>query len=699
MSFDPLDAEIPEVEESASLFRRLVALSIAVVTLFGATVVLLEAHAGTNADRASRESQRAAAANAHSVASGLATFDRAYGKWAEVQLFEQERILANDDFRSFSVAPDEESAADAAVRQKEVALSVAAGDEWKAAENDTATLSPLLSDQQFTQEVDPAFPDAFDASTTVDANRDDLREKTQAATSSQWSAKAGRFGAVITMLAVVLFLLGLSMATSRSIRFVLVVPAVLLVVWCIGSTVETALRKVPTVSSHAIDLVADGKKLQGQRKLDDAIARFSEAIDDSPSFGLAYEARSEAHYLKGAAPVPGQSTFNFAERPEVDRAVDDALDAVRLTDGQNGDTFDQLGSVLFLAERYTDAESANRQGIALNGRNPIPRLNLAASLVAQGKLDEAKAAYEDAFKVIAARPHGNEQVALYASALSDLEDFVALHPAKETAIKPFRERIVAAAMATQTDAKPGPEHDVGDVDIDFTGPGARPVFQANVGDVVAAVWYVRRSQQRPFEVEPDMLRIATVTDVSELNQFDAAPASCGEAGDYRLDVYVNGHFSGSTTKERSPSPFGGMLETYDGAVGEMCRPIDWKPTVDPGYEIQLESPDSTMSVTLTDVRGADNDKLDGAGLIDEFLSDLTDGQRDSFDGPETAVTLPGANGKTLHGIAANVTATDSFEVFVSGDQLDAVIVHLHAPATPTETLAPLVDTMKVDVAQ
>src|SRR5436309_1042687 len=194
MAFEPLEIEIPEVEENDSRFRRFVALGIAIVTLFGALVVLFEARANSASDRASRDSQRAAATNAQSVVAGQSRFDSAYGVYAESLQVQQQQVVSNTESRQ-NLFSDNDGLSD---------HQAAEATEWKKVADSLTPLSPLLSDEHFSEGKDPQFPERFSEETTLQSQVDDLRQKVLGVTSSKWSTKASHFGAVITLLAVVL---------------------------------------------------------------------------------------------------------------------------------------------------------------------------------------------------------------------------------------------------------------------------------------------------------------------------------------------------------------------------------------------------------------------------------------------------------------------------------------------------------------
>ncbi len=351
-------------------FKRRIAILIAVVTMLIALVGYLQGDAGARDDRANRDTKRYAMEALGRRVSGDARvnydYNSAYQAYYELDLLATAAANVDDQ---------------------------AAADRYLALRDEVLTLSPLLSAPFF----DPA-------SGTLDVARYEaevylveitaLSERFSAASAVKdaWDSKANTYILHLTLLAVALFLYGLSTtvggAATRLI-FTSVGTAIALVagVWA-GATYArpvTDLRDCRAADgTPAIDAYARGVGLAYQAQHAPAIAAFDEALGCAPDYGSAWVARAESRAALGDYPA----------------AIGD-YEAARKAGNKAAFVAGDLAWLYYLTGRFDEAIRMNRQALLVSPDELWIQFDLGLSLLAAGQLDAAQAEYQQGMDLAA----------------------------------------------------------------------------------------------------------------------------------------------------------------------------------------------------------------------------------------------------------------------------------------------------------
>ena len=217
-------------------------------------------------------------------------------------------------------------------------VHLAAAERYAAARAAIAGLTP----------IDPAtstsvLADLADGNESADAAR--LRQVVEADRANDHGGNADSYVAVLTVLAVALFLLGLSLTVQGRTRYVLAAPGVAIALVCVAWTGLIATRDVTNVSERAVRAAAEGQRLQDAGDFEAAIAAYDEAIAESPDFAAAFARRADARFAQGSSQI-GQTGFISITSPE---ALEASLeDTERALDLGAGDDIVTLADAAFL---------------------------------------------------------------------------------------------------------------------------------------------------------------------------------------------------------------------------------------------------------------------------------------------------------------------------------------------------------------
>ena len=339
-------------------FKNRVAVIMAILAALVAGLAFLQSDAGARDDRANRDSKRYATEALGRKVSGTARvnfdYNVAYQNW--------------DELDTLATSADAREEPDAAQRYRTVRDLM-------------PPLSPLLAAPYFdaaTGQIDVAKYEADTYLVEITA----LTEKFIAASSVKdaWDAKANTYIVHLTLLAVALFMFGLSITLSiPATRKVFVGAGTLAALVAVGWAASTALQPVPDRREQggAIDAYARGYGLAYQSRWTEAIAAFDEAVQASPDYATAYAQRAEAWSSAG----------------DNDQAVAD-YERARANGDESTTTVGSLAWTYYVLGRFDDAIALNREVLAKSPDELWVRFNLAVTLLAAGQIDAAQAEYQ-----------------------------------------------------------------------------------------------------------------------------------------------------------------------------------------------------------------------------------------------------------------------------------------------------------------
>ncbi|MCB0168085.1 MAG: tetratricopeptide repeat protein [Anaerolineae bacterium] len=360
---------------SGEPFERLVAVMIAVVTVIAAVVGFLQSQASVRSDRALREAQTFAIEALSQKAAGEIETGYAWTDlWRNWSELDSQAIIAADF--------DDP----AAVKR------------YETVRDRLADLSPLLAPPYF----DPAQDDepdiaAYEADLYV-VNSTYLSERFLATfkVSEAWGDKADTYVAHLTILAVTLFLYGISVTLAGQIRWLFVILGSLFALGTVIWVIVVYVRPISIPSEPAIRAFAEGVGRLHQEVPEEAIEFFNETVSLAPAYADAYYERGNAHF----------------DLEQLDQAAADyeaAIDAGR----QDINLVMELGRVYYYQGRLDDALRLGQMELALGPDNVVSQLDLGLIHLAAGQVEAAQTAFAQAMdlagqQVAAARAAGQE---------------------------------------------------------------------------------------------------------------------------------------------------------------------------------------------------------------------------------------------------------------------------------------------------
>ena len=357
---------VAEVDETADPLQRLVAILIMAVTLIAAGVAFLQTQAGNRESVANRQ------AEAYSVQtlSSLVTAGRNYGQ-------REIAIDLTNDFSEQSIhlgatarggGPAAAYAAALSHAYHEVSTSIGA----EAREVLGYDLAPAGFERFYVEQYRPSYA-------AIEYQKAYARER------DEWGGKSGQYITVITVLAVALFLLGLSLTVPSVARppFLIIGTVVALAPTVWAGTIW--LRAVEKPSDVAVEAYARGQAQLDALEFDpnadkgdhdEIVAEMTAAIEARPEFLEAYLARGVAYFNYDLAIRPGGPQGSS-------EAQDDWQKVVEL-DPESFVGWLDLGAAQFWLDAYPAALESTRRALTIKDDEPISNLNYALFFIASG---------------------------------------------------------------------------------------------------------------------------------------------------------------------------------------------------------------------------------------------------------------------------------------------------------------------------
>lgn len=344
-------------------FKRWLAVMISFVALLVALTTLLQYDASGRNARFNRDAQQYAVGGATSATIGQQKY--LFGTYVAARQYEELRSQAQQLDQSGAAA-------------------AAAG--YITASESLTALTPLLlppyasvraSDGYRIPDYGRYESDAWVVTATL------LSQRREAALqeSGAWDSKASNYIAVITIYAVVLFLLGLSATVSGFVRWLLVSVGVALTAVASLGNVANFASPVERVPPAAVEQYAQGYGLAWQGRYSEALRAYDAAVSAAPDYAAAYAERGSA-YLN-------------MKPPRVDLAIRDYRLALARGPQRYEDNWN-LGWALYMAGDYAESIERSKQAVASSDSACGPMFNVAIATLAQGNAGATEKAYADA---------------------------------------------------------------------------------------------------------------------------------------------------------------------------------------------------------------------------------------------------------------------------------------------------------------
>ena len=360
---------------SGEPFERVVAVLIALVTIIAAVVGYLQGQASIRSDRALREAQTFAIEALSQKAAGEIEIGYAWTDlWRSWSELDSQAVIAAD----FDDA--------------------AAAERYDTVRDRLIGLSPLLAPPYFDPEQDDE-PDvaAYEADLYV-VNSTYLTERFLATfeMSEAWGDKADTYVAHLTILAVTLFLYGLSVTLLGQVRWLFVVLGSLFALVTVVWVIAVYTRPISIPSEPAIRAYAEGVGRLHQESPEAAIVSFDQALALAPAYADAYFERGNAYF----------------DLEQLDQAAANYEMAVNAGRGDIS-TIMELGRVYYFQGRLADALRLVQTELTLGPDHVVSYLDLGLVNLAAGQGEAAQGAFEQAMtlagqQVAATRAAGQE---------------------------------------------------------------------------------------------------------------------------------------------------------------------------------------------------------------------------------------------------------------------------------------------------
>ena len=354
------ESTLPSTEDR---FKRLTAVLIALVTVAIAIITYLQSDAGARDDAANRDTKRYSLEAFGKQMSGDARvnfdYNSAYQAYYELELLAESARVVGDE---------------AAARRYETLRDNMTG------------LSPMLASPYFDAANDTLLVEKYEADTYL-VEIVALQERFAAASAVKdaWDSKSNTYIVHLTLLAVSLFLYGLSATISgKTTRWIFAgvgsAITVVAVIWAAATFIQPVndLRQCRTADgASAIDAYAQGVGLAHQNDFEGAIASFDTALACESNYANSLVERGNANMALGS----------------YEAAVAD-YERARAAGNTSAAVAGDLAWTYYLLGRFDEAIAMNRTALSVDPNELWIQYDLGLSLLAAGRIDEAKAEYQ-----------------------------------------------------------------------------------------------------------------------------------------------------------------------------------------------------------------------------------------------------------------------------------------------------------------
>ncbi|MDX6232081.1 MAG: hypothetical protein QOH68_1056, partial [Nocardioidaceae bacterium] len=296
-----------DIDEEAPLFRRRVAVLVAAVAFVGSLIGLLHSQQSNRENAAARDA-------------ALSAIDRVASTAAEDTslLGDQEMVLASAQLQALRVLSDSRALTAVPGSADELAAA-AASDRFGTLADVAREQAAAPSMTEFLLGLDGRKGDAFIA---------EFREELAADAAGRHGAIADSSVAVLAVLAVSLFLLGLSLTVSGRARMILAAPGVAIAIAASGWGALLALNRVESVPAELVETTGRARALTAAGLYDEAIESLDGVLEQAPGYSRALATRALARTLQVAGdPTDPGANLRYVDDDDLDDALEDAVAA------------------------------------------------------------------------------------------------------------------------------------------------------------------------------------------------------------------------------------------------------------------------------------------------------------------------------------------------------------------------------------
>ncbi len=575
-----------QVIDSRRRFTRAVSILMAFVATWGSIVAVLQVRASVREDLAAERAQAEAVAAMGELIRAderalhgldlLAAEKRAEQRAAQAYSAANAARLEGDEFRAQSL---EASAAP-----------------WEAAQETLANLSPLLS-PDYADDYARYYEDLHrQAYLEYELQQAALRE------ADAYGDKADAYVSVISMLAAVLLLLGLSLTVFNWLRYIFVGVGLGMAGASALWVLLVFLQPIHATPREAMEHFADGlvaqniafssRQVEAEVYDERALASFNAALDLDDSYANAYEKR-------GITLLEQRLRDSDPERNA--RAAADLERAIRLGNA-NSIVYANLGWAYYLAQDYTASIEASRRAVRLDPSECVAHFNIELASLALDQADGWGLTSGDAMNCLLEAPP-SERNWLFEVTVVDLHDLQAARPASpqvRTALNEFKQ--AWASMTLLGQIAPAPISAsmssltfAGEIGSDGVYLDVGESFPAGTPNVYTILSFEAMQPDHPWLVR-------LYLDGESYNTFQDTGWDHGEggetwvrfadlplpAGEYLAEVYVAGNLMISEIFQVETGEFVSVLPYASSAFRlQLNYPEGWVPYEDAAEEGQL----------------------------------------------------------------------------------------------------------------
>lgn len=601
---------VPDPDELRDTFARVIAVCIVSATLFGAGFGYLQVQA--SAERG--EADRAATSLGIAALGGLQRGEQETQTELErIAVVREARVHASNLNQQLAIASVDAQAGLAAEQQV-----------WEVVAQLTHGTTELESDEKERQ--DPLFPALLVARGDRPAVELAARQDASIETSTLAGKRAATYTAVLTLIAVSVYLMGLSLSVKtgwprRSLALLGVGLLLLGIGW--GGSIEIISPRgaTPDDAAAASDAFADAQlafvTADGAADFAGSVDYYAQTVSLRPGFARAHEGLALAAIRAGSP--QRSSPMSVVDREALEVATvhfQAALDAGL----ENQAVLNGLGfHSLLLAletnntELLAQATELLERAVDHSPERPLARYDLGLALLLGGFDERSREEYAAAAELTLVQDR-----TLAVASLTDLEVVLSRRPELASSITEVKESIVGAVWGAR-DVAGGPLVSInrsiceppsavddcaspifGDslqVGIDYIG--------LSVNDTITVIWYHNDVADSGWLALPEasgsIRRSLEGSDSHYENRSVLArshPPRCLTDGDYRAELYVNGDLVDSFEASKE---FGGLRSVVFPDLGvAACLPAGWEPQPgQAGYRGGYTSADSRQGMYVS----------------------------------------------------------------------------------------------------
>ena len=583
-------------QKAGSIFNQVVAVAIVVTTLGAAGVEWVRSNAEDAEGAASRSAQ-------------ILAVSASDAQWRDTQ-------NANADFASYGVTSEYLALEYWAIQK--ILFSEGSN---TAANKELDRYTKLADDASqygdfqvgvYGPDADPNYPENFYATRQTQADVIAAQQDAQNDHRADWAYQVAAYTAMLAVLAVAVYLLGLSLSLTIPIRRQLAALGIGLFVvsstWAgiiqIRSPTENSATDLEAAQAYAAGMQAKRTAYLHERTsgYTDAIKYFKQAIALRPRFARAYYELGNAEFAEGS-PQRNSVYISVTDDAHLQRSAADLRTALDL--GLK-DALANLGFDEYLLALPGNSKSMDqgllvqsiadtRQAINVDPKEPALYYNLAVALLASGS-PEAGEAYRQAVKHT---PTEDEDVV--AGAFTDLGILAGRKPDLAGEVEEIKQSIVAGVWPEILwPSSAGTVHITNfyryssGLQVRFNVPGFDPQ-----SDAINFQFYYQETEGQPWAVLGGISGRATVyaDTASGPNSYYMFAAylsqagNCLPTGNFRIEIYTHKEKRGleavrgvvstasETVKDGSGSSAFRDLEytRFRDIRMLICRPSDWRP--------------------------------------------------------------------------------------------------------------------------